>query len=44
MTKMPRRNFLGAAAGALAASPLIAARAGGPNETLGVGLQRREVA
>ena len=38
MKSMPRRTFLGATAGALAASPLMAARARGPNETLGVGL------
>jgi myo-inositol 2-dehydrogenase/D-chiro-inositol 1-dehydrogenase len=38
MKSMPRRTFLSATAGALAASPLMAAGARGPNETLGVGL------
>ena len=38
MKSMPRRTFLGTTAGALAASPLMAAGARGPNETLGVGL------
>lgn len=38
MMKMPRRTFLGATAGALAASPLLAAGAAGANETLGIGL------
>ena len=38
MTNVPRRTFLGAAAGALAVSPLVAARASSPNATLGVGV------
>jgi len=38
MTSMPRRSFLSAAAGALAAAPLMAAGARSSNETLGVGL------
>ena len=38
MTSMPRRTFLSATAGALAASPLMAAGARGPNDTLGIGL------
>ena len=38
MKSMPRRTFLGATAGALAASSLRAAGARGPNETLGIGL------
>jgi len=38
MTNIPRRTFLGATAGALATSPLLAAGAQGANDTLGVGL------
>lgn len=38
MKSMPRRTFLGAAAGAIAASPLLASGASSPNETLGLGL------
>jgi len=38
MKSMPRRSFLGAAAGALTISPLMAAGMRRPNETLGVGV------
>ncbi len=41
MTSIPRRAFLGVTAGALGTAPLLAARAarsGGPNDVLGVGL------
>ena len=41
MTSIPRRSFLGVAAGAITSAPLIAAGASrtfGPNDTLGVGL------
>ncbi len=38
MTNLPRRSFLGAAAGPRAAPPLLAAESRGANDTLGVGL------
>ena len=38
MTRMPRRAFLGATAGALASAPLLATARPSPNETLGIGV------